>query len=185
MKWMMVSVMVLGAGSAAAAGYVATQSASDETTVESDSSHVVAEVPVATEEPEELMESVTAGSDSGEVQTMNESAVADSTVISPQVACPTVEAASAPQPMSPPEPSVPDPEAQKQAYRQVARILSNMGDAEVAQLLAHIEDEEIEVILRNVTAREGARILSQLSGERAAQLSRRLLSVTNESGSEN
>ena len=47
------------------------------------------------------------------------------------------------------------------------------------------EDDEVERILRNVTAREAARILSQLSVDRAAQLSRRLLIVAPVPGSNN
>jgi hypothetical protein len=59
-----------------------------------------------------------------------------------------------------------------------------MRDQDVSQVLAHIGDDEVEVILRNVTAREAARILSQLSGERAALLSRRLLKIASDEGSE-
>jgi len=60
-----------------------------------------------------------------------------------------------------------------------------MRDQDMAQVLAELEDDEVEMILRNVTARDAARILSQLSGERAAQMSRRLLTTTPASGSSN
>jgi hypothetical protein len=195
MKWMILTALMLGVGSAAAAGYVAMQSAAAETAVESDSSRTTVETPdstgqmnESTDDPgqmDEPQDSVTTSNDSAEEEPTLVLAVPDSTGPKQEVGCPTVEVATAVDTTSTPAPVAPDPEAQKQAYRQVARILSNMGDAEVGQLLAHIEDEEIEMILRNVTAREGARILSQLSAERAAELSRRLLHASTESGGRN
>jgi flagellar motility protein MotE (MotC chaperone) len=185
MKWMIVSALVLGAGSAAAAGYVAIQSVEETYALESESVPVVEDSSDTDEVASEPLDSAAVASDTAEVNTTTEVAVVDSILAPPETNCPTVEVATASELEPEPEPAMPDPEAQRQAYRQVARILSNMGDTEVAQLLAHIEDEEIEVILRNVTAREGARLLSQLSGERAAVLSRRLLVATTDSGSSN
>ncbi len=182
---MLLSALALGASSAAAAGYVALQSNKEPAAAVSDSSHVVAEAPDTAEQHAEPPDSVTATLDSSGTETPIEVAIVDSSMATPDGGCPTVLLASESQPVSAPEPAGPDPEAQRQAYRQVARILANMGDSEVAQLLAHIDDAEIEVILRNVTAREGARILSQLSGERAAELSRRLLVAATDSRSEN
>jgi len=183
MKWMVVSVLALGASSEAAAGYVAMQSSREEAAMESDSTQAAAEAPDTTEHPSDSIDSVTAIVEATEVQTPVEEVVSDSTDRQSEENCSAVAGVETTASAAAPEAVAPDPEAQKQAYRQVARILSNMGDSEVAQLLAHIEDDEIEVILRNVTAREGARLLSQMSGERAAALSRRLLVAATDSGS--
>jgi hypothetical protein len=86
---------------------------------------------------------------------------------------------------SPPPPIVnaDSAEQQRQAYRQVARILSNMRENDVAQILAHIQDADVEGILRQLTARDAAKLLSELPAERAARLSKRLLrSVPQEGG---
>lgn len=72
--------------------------------------------------------------------------------------------------------------AEQRAFRQVARILSNMRENDVAQILAHIDDEVVEGILRQLTARDAARLLSELPAERAARLSERLLRPSPEEG---
>jgi len=195
MKWMVMGVLAFGVSSAAAAGFVAMQSseetpATEEVAVAEDTSQVEAETPNHDEQkPEEQPadaqdDSTEVSADTVGAEVESELPVAVTSNPDADTDCPAV-VASPPEVVTTAEPAKPDPEAQRQASRQVARILSNMRDQDMAQVLAELEDDEVEMILRNVTARDAARILSQLSGERAAQMSRRLLTTTPASGSSN
>ena len=190
MKWVLVGVVAFGVSSAAAAGFVAMRSpgspqqeaetsevpdtsATDSTTATASEQVVVPDTQAMEHSAvHDSTRSIEAGEEEDPESEVPQGAAPD---------CPPVEAVK----QEVEQASVPDPEVQRQAYRQVARILSNMRDQEVAQVLAHIGDDEVELILRNVTAREAARILSQLSGERAARLSRRLLKAVPAEGSNN
>lgn len=68
-----------------------------------------------------------------------------------------------------------DPVAKAAAYKQVARVLSAMKPPEAAKVLGLLSDDEVEGILRSVGPRQAADFLTNLSKERAAVLSRRLL----------
>jgi hypothetical protein len=69
----------------------------------------------------------------------------------------------------------PDPKARALAYKQLARIFSAMKPVEAAKVLGLLSDMEVEGILRAVGPRQAADFLTNLSKERAAALSRRLL----------
>lgn len=68
-------------------------------------------------------------------------------------------------------PGEPDPET----YKQVGSILMNMKPAEAAKIMGYLNDTQIEGLLRSMSPRNAATVLSQMSPERAAALSRRLL----------
>lgn len=68
-----------------------------------------------------------------------------------------------------------DPLAKSAAIKQVARVLSAMKAAEAAKVLAFLSDAEVEGILRAVGPRQAADFMTNLPKERAANLSRRLM----------
>ena len=68
-----------------------------------------------------------------------------------------------------------DPAARTAAIKQVARVLSAMKAAEAAKVLAFLSDTEVEGILRAVGPRQAADFMTNLPKERAANLSRRLM----------
>lgn len=68
-----------------------------------------------------------------------------------------------------------DPLAKAGAYKQVARVLSAMKPPEAAKVIAFLSDDEVEGLLRAVGPRQAADFLSNIPKERAALLSRRLL----------
>jgi MgtE intracellular N domain len=68
-----------------------------------------------------------------------------------------------------------DPVARSGAIKQVARVLSAMKPAEAAKVLAYLSDAEVEGILRAVGPRQAADFMTNLPKERAANLSRRLM----------
>jgi MgtE intracellular N domain len=68
-----------------------------------------------------------------------------------------------------------DPLARSAAIKQVARVLSAMKAAEAAKVLAYLSDAEVEGILRAVGPRQAADFMTNLPKERAANLSRRLM----------
>lgn len=79
-------------------------------------------------------------------------------------------------------PNVPLDGADRQvAYKQLARIFSNMKTTDAAKVLAYMSDEEVEGVLRQLGVRPAAGLLAALPKERAAALSRRLLSTGKES----
>ncbi len=61
------------------------------------------------------------------------------------------------------------------AYKQVARVLSAMKPPEAAKVIAFLSDDEVEGLLRSVGPRQAADFLTNIPKERAALLSRRLL----------
>lgn len=190
MKPAVIGVLAFGMSSAAAAGFVAIRSSGSSPAEIQESSRDTSAATVTaradTALPSGTADTVvqnTAVNPDTSAEGDGDGRAAESPVATTLADCPALEPPDHPQPAAPPEPTGPDPELQRQAYRQVARILSNMRDKDVAQVLAHIEDDEVEIILRNVTAREAARILSQLPGERAARLSRRLLRAAESEGS--
>lgn len=63
------------------------------------------------------------------------------------------------------------------AYRQLARIFANMKTADAARVLAYMSDDETQGVIEQLGVRQAATLLSNLPKERAALLSRRLLSV--------
>ncbi len=63
----------------------------------------------------------------------------------------------------------------KPNYRQLGRILTNMPAAEAVAVLTLLRDDEVEGILRQVGVRQAAALLAGMPKERAADLSRRLL----------
>lgn len=68
-----------------------------------------------------------------------------------------------------------DPIAKAGAYKQVARVLSAMKPPEAAKVIAFLSDDEVEGLLRSVGPRQAADFLTNIPKERAALLSRRLL----------
>jgi hypothetical protein len=68
-----------------------------------------------------------------------------------------------------------DPIAKAGAYKQVARVLSAMKPPEAAKVIAFLSDDEVEGLLRSVGPRQAADFLMNIPKERAALLSRRLL----------
>jgi hypothetical protein len=68
-----------------------------------------------------------------------------------------------------------DPIATAGAYKQVARVLSAMKPPEAAKVIAFLSDDEVEGLLRSVGPRQAADFLTNIPKERAALLSRRLL----------
>ena len=150
MKWVLVGVVAFSVSSAAAAGFVAMRSpANPQQEAE------------GTEVPDTSATDSTAATVSEQVvvadtQAVDHAVVHDSTgsIEASEENDPQSEAPQGAAPDCPPvevvkdeveQASAPDPEVQRQAYRQVARILSNMRDQEVAQVLAHIGDDEVEL----------------------------------------
>lgn len=68
-----------------------------------------------------------------------------------------------------------DPIAKAGAYKQVARVLAAMKPPEAAKVIAFLSDDEVEGLLRSVGPRQAADFLTNIPKERAALLSRRLL----------
>jgi hypothetical protein len=64
-----------------------------------------------------------------------------------------------------------DPERAKA----VAKIMAAMKPKEAVSILERMSDDEVEGILRRLTAKQVAALLAVMPGDRAAQLSRRLL----------
>lgn len=92
-------------------------------------------------------------------------AIAGASVRPPAAVGPTMPAAG---PMT-------DPIAKAGAYKQVARVLSAMKPPEAAKVIAFLSDDEVEGLLRSVGPRQAADFLTNIPKERAALLSRRLL----------
>ena len=61
------------------------------------------------------------------------------------------------------------------AYKQLARIFSNMKTTDAAKVLAYMSDEEVQGVLEQLGVRPAAGLLAALPKERAAILSRRML----------
>ncbi len=61
------------------------------------------------------------------------------------------------------------------AYKQLARIFSNMKTTDAAKVLAYMSDEEVHGVLEQLGVRPAAGLLAALPKERAAILSRRML----------
>ena len=78
-------------------------------------------------------------------------------------------------PVRPVSISAATPEEKAAAVKQVARVLSAMKAAEAAKVLAYLSDTEVEEIRRAVGPRQAADFLTNLPKERAANLSRRLM----------
>ncbi|MEO8633729.1 MAG: hypothetical protein ABI587_00490 [Gemmatimonadales bacterium] len=76
---------------------------------------------------------------------------------------------------APPAKPAQDPIAKAGAYKQVARVLSAMKPPEAAKVIAFLTDDEVEGLLRSVGPRQAADFLTNIPKERAAVLSRRLL----------
>ncbi len=198
MRLAMTAVLTFAMSSAGAAGFVAFRSAG-----EADPSAIGADSVVATSGEDRNATSVMEQSSSaaepdetntaqpaGDVDTTQHVDDSDTVAADPVAARAETQAEGTLTPVQSPVRSPPPPivnadsaEQQRQAYRQVARILSNMRENDVAQILAHLQDADVEGILRPLTARDAAKLLSELPAERAARLSKRLLrSVPQEGG---
>ena len=201
MKLVMVVVAAFAVSLAGAAGFVAMQGGGAETSEPTESpvnvdstvadSHAAAADTGATQASHEAVPTAGADDQEADPQQEDETTHASDTAsehatdtVSPVVARPIIPpqartgALQTAVMLSPAE----EIEQQQQAYRQVARILSNMRESDVAQILAHIQDEDVEGILRQLTARDAAKLLSELPAERAARLSKRLMSPAAQAG---
>ena len=199
MRLAMAAVLTFTMSSAGAAGFVAFRSAgeADPTAIGADSvattsgedrnaTRAMEQSSSAAAEPDEP----NATQPAGDVDTTQHVDDSDTVAADPVAAQAETQAEGTLIPVESPVRSPPPPivnadsaEQQRQAYRQVARILSNMRENDVAQILAHIQDADVEGILRQLTARDAAKLLSELPAERAARLSKRLLrSVPQEGG---
>ena len=65
---------------------------------------------------------------------------------------------------------------ERAAYKQLARIFANMKTTDAAKVLGYMSDTEVEGVLQQLGVRPAAGLLAALPKERAAALSRRLLS---------
>jgi hypothetical protein len=110
-------------------------------------------------------DSTKAGTPPAEVHDSGATATAGSPVRATATATPTAR---------PVLPTV-DPIAKAGAYKQVARVLSAMKPPEAAKVIAFLSDDEVEGLLRSVGPRQAADFLTNIPKERAAMLSRRLL----------
>ena len=198
MRLAMTAVLTFTVSSAGAAGFVAFRSAgeADPTAIGADSVATTSgedqnatramEQSSSVAEPDEPK----AAQPAGDVDTTQHVDDSDTVAANPVAAQADTQSEGTLTPVESPVRSPPPPivnadsaEQQRQAYRQVARILSNMRENDVAQILAHIQDADVEGILRQLTARDAAKLLSELPAERAARLSKRLLrSVPQEGG---
>lgn len=73
--------------------------------------------------------------------------------------------------------SVDAPGGKGAAYKQLARIFSNMKTTDAAKVLAYMSDEEVQGVLQQLGVRPAAGLLAALPKERAAVLSRRMLAA--------
>lgn len=79
-------------------------------------------------------------------------------------------------------PGLPSPEAspeeRKRAYAQMARILGAMKAADAGRILARLNDDQVQGLLQEVSVRQAAAMMAMLPPERAAEMSRRMLTIT-------
>ena len=61
------------------------------------------------------------------------------------------------------------------AFKQLARIFANMKTTDAAKVLAYMSDDEVQGVLQQLGVRPAAGLLAALPKERAAALSRRML----------
>lgn len=61
------------------------------------------------------------------------------------------------------------------AFKQLARIFSNMKTTDAAKVLAYMSDDEVQGVLQQLGVRPAAGLLAALPKERAALLGRRML----------
>ena len=91
--------------------------------------------------------------------------------------------ASTPAPTAPPSrptaaaaaPAAASATREEAAYKQLARIFANMKTTDAAKVLGYMSDEEVQGVLQQLGVRPAAGLLAALPKERAAVLSRRLL----------
>jgi flagellar motility protein MotE (MotC chaperone) len=69
----------------------------------------------------------------------------------------------------------PDGAALADSCRAIAKILAAMKPADAAKILAHLSDDQVEGILRASGVRQAGILLAQLTPERGAAMSRRLI----------
>lgn len=75
-------------------------------------------------------------------------------------------------------PAVTEPAVDPRGAREVAKILITMKPKAAAEIIAKLTDDEVETIVRQLNAKQVAALLGSLPQERAAMLSRRLLTPT-------
>jgi len=198
MRLAMAAVLTFTMSSAGAAGFVAFRSAGDADTAAIGADSIATTSGADRDTTGAMQQSSSAAERDepnatppvGDVDTTQHADDPDTVAVDPAAAQAETQAERTLTPVESPVRSPPLPvvnadsaEQQRQAYRQVARILSNMRENDVAQILAHIQDADVEGILRQLTARDAAKLLSELPAERAARLSKRLLrSVPQEGG---
>ncbi len=75
-------------------------------------------------------------------------------------------------------PAAVKPAVDPRGAREVAKILITMKPKAAAEIIAKLTDDEVENIVRQLNAKQVATLLGSLPQERAALLSRRLLTPT-------
>ncbi|MBX3147641.1 MAG: hypothetical protein KF785_12825 [Gemmatimonadales bacterium] len=74
--------------------------------------------------------------------------------------------------------SATEPVVDSRGAREVAKILITMKPKAAAEIIEKLTDDEVETIVRQLNAKQVATLLGSLPHERAAMLSRRLLTPT-------
>jgi hypothetical protein len=64
------------------------------------------------------------------------------------------------------------------AYRQLAKIFTNMKPSDAVRIMDYLSDSDVEQVLRRVQPKASAELMSAMSAERAATIGKRLIAGT-------
>lgn len=72
----------------------------------------------------------------------------------------------------------PRPPLDTAAYRQLAKIFTNMKPSDAVRIMDYLSDSDVEQVLRRVQPKASAELMSAMSAERAAAIGKRLIAGT-------
>jgi predicted component of type VI protein secretion system len=88
-------------------------------------------------------------------------------------------APAAPQAVAPTDSVAPPrPPLDTAAYRQLAKIFTNMKPSDAVRIMGYLSDNDVEQVLRRVQPKASAELMAAMSAERAATIGKRLIAGT-------